>query len=275
MENAFRSTAHCTILARRLDLDGTGMTGDWNALRDVLEPHLKSYAPRQTIVSEGERTDFFRVILSGWACCSKELPNGRRQILAFLLPGDLCDPFMYLLPRMDYSASTITDVLCAEVPKAEFERLLRERPHLARIFYIEAMRQSERQRNWTASLGQRIAVQRLAHLLCEIFERMEEIGLTDGGICPFPATQADIAETAGMSAVHVNRSLQDLRAARLIRLDGKRLMIGDLEKLRHTAVLPPIARSVRKPVRADDVPSMSVGGNGRTSHAPGAGTLSP
>ena len=210
---------------------------DWKAFDHAFAPQVRTTPAQYTLIREGEQAKNVYLILSGWACCTKILPNGRRQILSFQLPGDLCDPFMYLLPRVDYSIFTLTEVICAEVSREIFERLITDHPRLARASYLCTLQQAARQREWAVSLGQRVASQRLAHLFYDIYTRLREVGMTNGNFCHFPATQADIGDATGLSTVHVNRTMQDLRAAELIRLSHRRLEIRNLERLRSAALI--------------------------------------
>jgi CRP-like cAMP-binding protein len=94
-------------------------------------------------------------------------------------------------------------------------------------------------REWIANLGQREAIERVAHLFCEIFIRLRGVGLTEGNSCAMPATQEQLADATGMSTVHVNRTLQEMRDTGLIVLKGKTLTIPDLEALQSTALFNP------------------------------------
>lgn len=95
------------------------------------------------------------------------------------------------------------------------------------------------QREWTVNLGQRTAIERLGHLFCELFVRLRGIGLTDGDSCPLPLTQVELADAMGLSNVHINRTLQELRRAGLVVFKGKRLTIPDLAALQKVSLFNP------------------------------------
>lgn len=192
---------------------------------------VRELAPRRDLVREGEppRPVF---LLEGWACRYKQLPDGRRQIVSFLLPGDLCGLDVFLLKEMDHSIGTITAVEVAEIAPRDFGQMVLDHPEFMERLQRGELVAAAIQREWTFNVGQRTAFERLAHLLCELFVRMEAIGRTDGTSCEFPLTQVDLADATGLTAVHVNRTLQELRKAGLIELQNKRLTIPDLEALK-------------------------------------------
>jgi CRP-like cAMP-binding protein len=191
----------------------------------------RTFGPRVDIAREGDRPRDVHLILSGWACRYKQLEDGRRQIVSFFLPGDICDLNVFILREMDHSIGTITAVTIADLSRDFFDEISAGYPRIATAFWWESLVNSAIQREWTMSLGQRTASERMAHLLCEIFFRLRLAGLTRGDSCDFPLTQADLADATGLSKVHVNRTLQELRSAELIGLKGKSLRIPNLERL--------------------------------------------
>jgi CRP-like cAMP-binding protein len=192
---------------------------------------VRTFGSRVDIVREGDKPKDVHLILSGWACRYKQLEDGRRQIVSFFLPGDICDLNIFILREMDHSIGTITSVTIADLSRDFFDEISAGYPRIATAFWWESLVNSAIQREWTMSLGQRTASERMAHLLCEIFFRLRLAGLTRGDACDFPLTQADLADATGLSKVHVNRTLQELRAAELVALKGKSLRIPNLELL--------------------------------------------
>lgn len=192
---------------------------------------VRNFGPRVDISREGDRPKDVHLIVSGWACRYKQLEDGRRQIVSFFLPGDICDLNIFILREMDHSIGTITPVTIADLSRDFFDEISAGYPRIATAFWWESLVNSAIQREWTMNLGQRTASERMAHLLCEIFFRLRLAGLTRGDGCDFPLTQADLADATGLSKVHVNRTLQELRAAELIGLKGKSLTIPNLGRL--------------------------------------------
>jgi CRP-like cAMP-binding protein len=206
--------------------------------RTLRERILRVDAGHDLIV-EGDRPDHIRVVLSGWLSRYKTLEDGRRQIVNFILPGDTCDPFAYLLSRQDHSICSLTPVVYSEIERGSFEALIASDSMLAEALWCEALANAAIQREWAVNIGRRIALERVAHLLCEIFERLRPVGLLNGDSCSFPITQMDLADATGLSVVHLNRTLQELRAARLIVLRERILTISDLDALKSAGLFNP------------------------------------
>jgi CRP-like cAMP-binding protein len=218
---------------RKLSENATALIG--SALRERI---LKADAG-EDLACEGDRCENVRVFLSGWAFRYKVLEDGRRQIVSFILPGDTCDAYIYLFSRMDHSIGTLTPVTYCEFDRAGFEQLISADKTLAEALYCETLVNCAIQREWSVNIGRRDALERVAHLICELFARLSVVGLTDANSFAFPATQMDLADTTGLSTVHVNRTLQELRASGLITLKGRQLIIHDLKALRSMAMFTP------------------------------------
>jgi CRP-like cAMP-binding protein len=137
-----------------------------------------------------------------------------------------------MLGQMDHSIGAITPMKVAEIGPEEFEALLEQHPRVTQALYWDGLVTLATQREWTLNVGQRSAYERISHLLCELFIRLQTVGLTDGKICDFPLTQLDLADATGLTAVHVNRTLQELRRDALIELQSRTLTIPDLERLK-------------------------------------------
>lgn len=191
---------------------------------------------QEDIVREGEAHGPLRVILEGWACRFKQLEDGRRQITAILLPGDLCDTHVNVLCEMDHSISAITPVVLAEISRDRLDTLVGQHPHIGLALWWDMLAAGSIQREWMVNLGQRDAAERLGHLFCEIFHRLQAVGLTQGFSCEMPLRQMDLAGITGVTSVHVNRCLQALRSEGLIALKNRRLTIPDLTALQRASL---------------------------------------
>lgn len=200
---------------------------------------MREIPPRRDIVREGEKPRCVNVVLDGWACRYKQLPDGRRQVVSFFLPGDLCDANVFILKEMDHSIGAITKVRYAEISPADFEELIAQSPRITQALWWHELVVAAVQREWTTNVGQRTAFERIAHLFCELFLKLRQVGLTDGTSCDFPLTQIDIADATGLTSVHVNRTLQELRREGLIELANKRLTIPDLAALMNVSMFNP------------------------------------
>jgi CRP-like cAMP-binding protein len=225
-------------LAVRLE-SFTHLSADDRAAIGRISKASRIVGPRRDVIREGENPKHVLLMLDGWASRYKTLPDGRRQIVAFFLPGDFCDLNVYILKAMDHSIGAITRLSVADISREEMDTLTANYPRIAQALWWESLVQSAIQREWTLNIGQRTAYERIAHLLVELYLRLRSVGLTQNGSCDFPLTQTDIADAQGLTAVHVNRTLQELRRDGLIELERRRLSIPDLRRLMDLALFNP------------------------------------
>ena len=209
------------------------------AVRAALREKVLKIGSGEDLVCEGDRAEKIRILLSGWACRYKMLEDGRRQIVGFVLPGNICDPFTYLFSSTDHSIGTLTPVVYSELERAHFERLIASDATVAEALHCETLAEVSIQREWTINLGRRDALERVAHVICELFERLNAVGLADGTSFAFPMTQTDLADATGLSTVHLNRTLQELRSSGLITLKDRNLTINDFRALSNAAMFNP------------------------------------
>ena len=212
---------------------------DRGALDRAMTAQVRRLAPGEDVITEGEEPREVNLILSGWGCRYKQLEDGRRQIIAFLLPGDLCDLNIFILRAMDHSVGALTGLGIAQLSRDAFDELTIGHPRVTQALWWDALVNGAIQREWTVNVGQRNALERVGHLLCELFVRLQSTGLAAADSCEFPITQADLAAATGLSVVHVNRTLQELRHSGLIVLRGKLLAIPDLAALMRVSLFNP------------------------------------
>lgn len=212
---------------------------DRSSIDRLSRKSCRNYRSRTDLIREGDRPRSVFVILKGWACRYKQLPDGRRQIVAFFVPGDLCDMNIFILKSMDHSVGALTAVRAAEISQDDFEQLTLEHPRITQALNWDLLVTVAVQREWTLNIGQRTAYERLAHLFCEMFLRLRTVGLTSGDTCEFPITQGDLADATGLTSVHVNRMLQDMRRDGLIELQNRKLRVPDLSALMNVAMFTP------------------------------------
>jgi len=194
---------------------------------------------RRDVISEGDRPRHVHLVLDGWACRYKQLPDGKRQIVSLFVPGDFCDVNVFILKQMDHSIAAITRLKVAMITPDEMSELTAERPRITQALWWHELVTTAIQREWTLNIGQRSAYERLAHLLIELYLRLKTVGRAHDGRCDFPLTQNDLADATGLTSVHVNRTLQELRKDRLIELERKQLQILDLERMMDVAMFNP------------------------------------
>jgi len=226
-------------LARKLGRFARLSAEDRVALDSIWKGPRHECPALHDLIREGDMPRDIRLIVDGWACRAKMLEDGRRQIVSYLLPGDICDANALIRGRMDHSVQALTPVRYTVLSLADFEELMTAHPRIQRAARCDALANASIQREWALSLGQRSAVERLAHLLCELFTRLGMIGLANAEGCELPVTQVELADTLGLTAVHVGRTLKDLRLRGLIRLRDRRLEIPDFAALSRVALFSP------------------------------------
>jgi CRP-like cAMP-binding protein len=222
---------------RKLDALGFLQTADRAALASI-EADAQHVPSGTDLIRDGDRAQGMIVVVEGYACRYKLRKNGRRQIIAYLVPGDVCGLDALGLDRMDHTIGTLSNCRIARVDP-DVVRNLRRRPAVAQALKTAARVDEARLRVWLVNLGCRLAVERLAHLFCELFMRLREVGLVNGNSYLLPVIQHDLADTTGMTPVHVNRSLGALRRAGLIARKGRHLTILDLPRLMAVAEFEP------------------------------------
>ena len=217
--------------------------------RDVLRNvsgTIKTVGPRQDLVREGDRPHECCLILEGFAYSYKLTETGKRQIFAFHIPGDIPDFQSLHLDVMDHSLSALSACKVMFIPHETVRDLMRRCPRIGDAFWRETLIDAAVFRAWIMNLGRREAYGRMAHLLCEFYVRLRAVGLTNGPAYEFPLTQAELADATGLSAVHVNRTLQELRGEGLITLRGGSVTVLDWDRLREAGEFDPGYLHLRK-----------------------------
>lgn len=202
-----------------------------DALRGALRVSQRTLSPRATLIDAGEAPGEVHVVIDGWASRYRQLSDGTRQIVAIYLPGDVCDLDACLSDRCRFPIEAIDTLRVAVLPRKQLAALTTEHPRIECALRQDAVVGTSIQREWTVNVGRRNAKRRVSHLLCELATRLTAIGLGSDDHYPFPLTQRDIADACGITPVHANRTLQDLRAAGLIALFGRSLDIRDRVRL--------------------------------------------
>jgi CRP-like cAMP-binding protein len=198
-----------------------------------------TFPPRSDILREGDHAETIHIVIEGLAARYKNLPDGSRQITAFLIPGDICDLEVFVLGEMDHGIQAISHTVCAVVPAERIKELLTELTSLTRALWWSTMTDSAVLRERIVDHGRRDARERLAHLFCEMLTRYQVVGQAPGDTIPFPLTQEELADATGLTSVHVNRTLRMLRDERLVEIRRGELHILDAAKLKQVAEFDP------------------------------------
>ena len=178
----------------------------------------QAYGPRVDLIREGDQPGPVLVVLEGWALRYKVLPNGSRQIMAFLMPGDACDLNIGMLAAMDHSIQTVTAAKVAKIDGQAMAELMTAHPAIARAMYVAQLVDEGTLRAWIVSLGRRSSAERAAHLLLELYVRGVRTGMASRDEIELPLSQVVLADALGITPVHVNRMLQDLRRSGAVEL---------------------------------------------------------
>lgn len=203
------------------------LTTDDVAMLEAVTARSRKFAARQDLIREGDRPGPVFVVLEGWACRYKILPSGTRQVMAFLMPGDSCDLHVNILAEMDHSIQAISPATIATISRSEMQAMLDDYPNIARAMYAAQLIDEGTMRAWIVSMGRRSSIERVAHLMCELYVRARGIGLADDDSFAFPLSQLILADALGMTAVHINRVLKELRLRGAMELNRGSLNITD------------------------------------------------
>lgn len=218
------------LLMRRWTMRSSLSASDRDALASLALTR-RSVQRGAYIVHEGEAVTHCSVLISGFVARQKLVNTGNRQIVAIHLPGELVDAQNLLLDRADDSVQSIGQSEVAMIPKSAILDLIATRPEIGRAIWLDTIIDASITREWVVNLGRRDARARIAHLLCELYLRLQAIGQCPSGQCMLPLSQEQIADCMGLTPVHVNRVLQMLRADGLIALRAHRLTILDWAQL--------------------------------------------
>jgi len=208
------------------------------ALRDAVGD-VVHYPADHTFITPGQELSCSTLLLDGILCRYKDLSDGQRQITELHVAGDFADLHSFTLKHLDHSVMALTPARVVQVPHEKLKGITEEHPHLARVLWFSTNLDAAIHREWEVSLGRRNALQRTAHLFCELQVRLGLVGLASEKGFELPITQVELAECLGLTSVHVNRVLKELRERGLVEFRGGRVTISDLAALRRAAEFDP------------------------------------
>ena len=208
------------------------------AIRDAVAETRRLRAD-EIFVRSGEELNSSTVLISGWMARSKDLPSGERQVTELHVAGDFADLHGFTLKRLDHDVTTLSECVVAVVPHERLLQITTRFPHLARVYWFFTNVDAAIHREWALSLGQRSALSRMANLFCELYMRLRVVGRTDGNGYEFPLTQRELSECLGLTVVHANRTLQELRRRGLVEFENRHVTILDRRGLEGVAEFDP------------------------------------
>lgn len=204
------------------------------AVQAVARP-AQSLRANADLFREGDEPNQLHVLVDGWACRYKTTREGCRQIVALILPGDVADLDTLMFGRSDFGVRTFTPATFVPIPCDDALALVSHHAGIARVMTRLALIENAILSQWALCLGRMSARERLAHLLCELGERLFPDGARDGMSFDMPLTQEQIADTIGLTSVHVNRTLQLLREEGLVETQSRTASLPDVARLRDLA----------------------------------------
>ena len=219
------------VLARKLSY-GADLDGDDLRMIETMTAQTRRVPAGVDVISDGERPETVKVVMSGYAYRFKELASGTRGISALLVPGDVCDLHVALLGRMDHGIRALTACDVAYLSQATLERVASEHPRITRALWWATLVDEATLRAWLVNVGGRPADKAMAHFFSEMHVRLAAIGMVHTGAYSLPLTQEQLGEALGLSTVHVNRTIQGLRAAELLDMRAGEVRIEDVERLK-------------------------------------------
>jgi CRP-like cAMP-binding protein len=196
-------------------------------------------AKKETLVRADVPLSNSNILLEGLVCRYRDMANGQRQVTEVHVPGDFVDLHSFPLQRLDHSIMALAPSRVAVVPHERLRLITETEPHLTRLLWLTTAMDAAIHREWLVSIGRRSALGRVAHVLCELYERFNIVGMTDGTSYLLPLTQVDLAECLGLTPIHINRTLRALRLQRLVTFRSNRVIIDDLEALQKVAEYNP------------------------------------
>jgi CRP-like cAMP-binding protein len=187
------------------------------------------------LVREGARPDVSMLVLDGFTTRYRDAADGSRQIMAIHIPGDFVDLHSFLLREMDHSVGALSACRVMRFPHANLRTITEDHPHLTRLLWLMTLIDSSIHREWLAAAAQP-APEQIAHLICELYVRLGITGLIGADQSfTLPMTQMELGEALGLSAVHINRSLQQLRSENLFTWQNQVIRILDWDGLKRRA----------------------------------------
>ena len=196
---------------------------------------VKEIPAAKVIVRAGVPLTQCTLLVDGFVCRYRDLADGQRQIMELHVPGDFLDLHSFLLKQLEHHVGSITAIRAAFVPHDRIREITERHPHLARMLWFSTLLDAAIHRERILSVGRRSALSRIAHLLCELYVRLGVVGLAENGVYKLPITQADIADANGLTAVHVNRMLKQLRDRGLATFRNSDVVIHDWDGLKRVA----------------------------------------
>jgi CRP-like cAMP-binding protein len=193
--------------------------------------HAAQVDIHRDIVRPGERVDHACLVVDGLVGRFDQLRDGRRQITALHIPGDMCDLQSVVAPVAGWGLEAVTTATILKIPHGDLRAIAVAYPAVAFAFWRDTAADASILAKWVTNVSRKSALARMAHLYCEMSVRMEQAGLGTRTEFPLPITQAQLGDVLGLTAVHVNRTLMSLRTNGVIRTEQQMIYVEDWDRL--------------------------------------------
>ena len=227
-------SVHLTKLRRRIAIS----SAEERAIRDAVT-ETRTVAADQILIRTGQELNSSNLLLDGWMARTKDLPSGERQVTELHIAGDFADLHGFTLKRLDHDVVTLSECTIGVVPHERLQEITQNYPRLAHFYWFSVNVDAAITRELVLSLGQRSAMSRMAHLFCELYLRLDAVGMARPDGYAFPLTQRELSECLGLTVVHANRTIQELRRRGLVELENRQLTILDRRGLEGIAEFDP------------------------------------
>ncbi|TQS74035.1 Crp/Fnr family transcriptional regulator [Rhodobacteraceae bacterium] len=204
-----------------------------------LHKRRRSFVAGSDLVHQGQSRHAAYILAAGWACSYKLLDDGQKQIVDFQIPGDFLGLRSVLLQVSDHSIEPVTDIEVTEIRVQDLLDAFARTPRLATAVLWAASRDEAMVVEHLVGIGRRDAFQRMAHFLLELGERLTLVGLGSKAGYACPLTQYLLADALGLSAVHVNRVLRQLREAGMVTFRDGLVVFDNYDRLTDFAHFDP------------------------------------
>ncbi len=194
---------------------------------------IRTFGAREELARHGVRIDRSLFLIDGFVCRYMDGLDGSRQLVAVHVPGDFVDLHGYPMRQLDHDVETLTACTVATYPHGSVERMVIDHPNLGRLLWFSTLLDAAMHREWIFRLGRLDAMGRVAHFFAEIRRRLEMVGLAEGERFALPMQQADLASACGITVVHTNRVLRQLREKGIVLFANGEVTVLDLAAL-HT-----------------------------------------
>jgi len=227
-------SVHLKKLKRRIEIS----SDEERALRSVIT-ETRRVGTDQILIRGGQELNVSLLLIDGWLARSKDLPGGQRQVTQLHVAGDFADLHSFTLKCLDHDVMSLSDCIIGVAPHERIKEVTERFPRIARYYWFSTNVDAAITRELALSLGQRSAISRMAHLFCELHVRLDAVGHARNDGFDFPLTQRELSECLGLTVVHVNRTIQELRRRGLVELENRQLTILDKRGLEGVAEFDP------------------------------------